>query len=73
MYKINRDSQAIPVVKNPPPNAGDAGNMGLTPASGRTWPEKEMATHSSIPGKFHGQRSLVGYSVWDCEESNMTA
>ena len=36
MYKINRDSQAIPVVKNPPPNAGDAGNMGLTPASGRT-------------------------------------
>ena len=25
--------------------------------------EEEMATHSSIlPGKFHGQRSLVGYS-----------
>ena len=21
-----------------------------------------MATHSSIPGEFHGQRSLVGYS-----------
>ena len=27
--------------------------------------EKEMATHSSaLPGKFHGQRSLVGYSPW---------
>ena len=27
--------------------------------------EKEMATHSSIlPGKSHGQRSLVGYSQW---------
>ena len=27
--------------------------------------EKEMATHSSIlPGKSHGQRSLVGYSPW---------
>ena len=27
--------------------------------------EKEMATHSSIlAGKFHGQRSLVGYSPW---------
>ena len=26
--------------------------------------EKEMATHSSIlPGEFHGQRSLAGYSV----------
>ena len=24
--------------------------------------EKEMATHSNIPGKFQGQRSLVGYS-----------
>ena len=27
--------------------------------------EKEMATHSSVlPGKSHGQRSLVGYSPW---------
>ena len=27
--------------------------------------EKGMATHSSIlPGKFHGQRSLAGYSPW---------
>ena len=27
--------------------------------------EKEMATHSSIlPGKFHGQRNLVGCSPW---------
>ena len=25
-----------------------------------------MVTHSSIlPGKFHGQKSLVGYSPWD--------
>ena len=34
--------------------------------------EKEMATHSSIlPGEFHGQRSLVGYSPWGHKESNM--
>ena len=34
--------------------------------------EKEMATHSSIlPGEFHGQRSLVGYSLWGHKESNM--
>ena len=27
--------------------------------------EKEMATHSIfLPGKSHGQRSLVGYSPW---------
>ena len=32
-----------------------------------------MATHSStLPGKFHGQRSLVGYSPWGHKESDMT-
>ena len=35
--------------------------------------EKEMATHSVLlPGKFHGLRSLVGYSPWGCKESDMT-
>ena len=36
--------------------------------------EKEMAIHSStIAWKFHGQRSLVGYSLWGCKELDMTA
>ena len=39
--------------------------------------EKEMATHSStiawkMPGKSHGQRSLVGYSLWGRKESDTT-
>ena len=25
-----------------------------------------------MPGKFHGQRSLVGYSPWGYKESDMT-
>ena len=25
-----------------------------------------------LPGKFHGQRSLAGYSPWSCKELNMT-
>ena len=25
-----------------------------------------------LPGKFHGLRSLVGYSPWGCKESDMT-
>ena len=34
--------------------------------------EKGRATHSSIlPGEFHGQRSLVGYSPWSCKELDM--
>ena len=36
-------------------------------------PEKEIATHSSIlSGKSHGQRSLAGYSLWGCKESDTT-
>ena len=35
--------------------------------------EKGMATHSSIlPGKFHGQRSLEGYSPQGRRESDTT-
>ena len=25
-----------------------------------------------LPGEFHGQRSLVSYSPWDCRELDMT-
>ena len=25
-----------------------------------------------LPGEFHGQRSLVGYSLWGCKELDMT-
>ena len=25
-----------------------------------------------LPGEFHGQRSLAGYSPWGCKESNTT-
>ena len=35
--------------------------------------EKGMQpTQVFLPGKFHGQRSLVGYSPWGHEESDIT-
>ena len=35
--------------------------------------EEKMATHTSIlPGKFHGQKSQVGYSPWGVKESDTT-
>ena len=35
--------------------------------------EEEMATHCSILAwKFHGQRSLLGYSPWDSKKSDVT-
>ena len=36
-------------------------------------PEKEVATTLAfLPGKSHGQRSLVGHSPWDHKESDAT-
>ena len=33
--------------------------------------EKEMATTLVfLPGKYHGQRSLLGYSPWGCKLIN---
>ena len=35
--------------------------------------ERGMATHPIfLPGEFHGQRSLLGYSGWGCKELEMT-
>ena len=35
--------------------------------------EKKMSTLLVLsPGKFHGQRSMVGYSPWGRKESDMT-
>ena len=35
--------------------------------------EKGLATHSVfLPGGFHGQRSLIGYSPWGGKESDTT-
>ena len=36
------------------------------------WSRKWQPTPVSLPGKFHKQRSLVGYSPWGCKESDMT-
>ena len=36
------------------------------------WRRKWQPTPVSLPGEFHGQRSLVGYSPWDRKESDST-
>ena len=58
-------------VKTPPANAGDA--VDAVPSPGREDPlEEEMQpTPVFLPGESHGQRSLAGYSLWDCKESDM--
>ena len=36
------------------------------------WTRKRQPTPVFLPGKSHGQRSLVGYSPWGCKESDTT-
>ena len=36
------------------------------------WRRERLLTPVFLPGKFHGQRSLVGYSPWGRRESNTT-
>ena len=36
------------------------------------WRRKQQPTPEFLPGKSHGQRSLVGYSPWGHKESDMT-
>ena len=58
------------VVKNPPANAGDAGlilGWGRSPRGGNGNPLQYPCLE-----KVYGQRSLVGYSLWSCRESDMT-
>ena len=39
---------------------------------GQEDPLEKQPTPVILPGKSHGQRSLVGYSSWSCKESDMT-
>ena len=36
------------------------------------WRRESLPTLVFLPGKSHGQRSLVGYSPWGCKKSDMT-
>ena len=60
------------MAKNPPVNEEDTRDArlisGLGKSPGRNW----QPTPVFLPGEFHGQRSLVGYSPWGCKESDTT-
>ena len=54
------------VVKNPSANAGDARDSGSISGV------RKIPKITFVPGEFHGQRSLAGYSPWGPKESDMT-
>ena len=55
-------------ITNPHASTGDIRDSGLILGLGRS----PGGGHVVLPGKFHGQRSLSGYSPWGREESDMT-
>ena len=49
------------------------GRPGFTPWVGKiSWRRKWQPTPVFLPGKSHGQRNLVGYSLWGHKESDTT-
>ena len=57
------------MVANLPASAGDRFNPWVGKIHGR---RKWQPTPVFLPGKFHGQGSLVGYSPWGCKELDIT-
>ena len=57
-------------VKGPACNAGDLGSI---PGLERfPWRREWQPTPVFLPGEFHRQRNLAGYSLWGCQELDMT-
>ena len=56
------------MVKNPLANSGDARDTGSIPwVREIPWRRKWQPIPIFLPGKFHRQRSLAGYSLWGCK------
>ena len=55
-------------------SAYKAGYLKFNPWVGKiTWRREWLPTPVSLPGEFHGQRSLAGYSSWAHKESVIIA
>jgi len=72
-YETPESSLVVLMVKNLFANTGDIRDAGSTPGLGRfPWRREWLPTLIFLPGEFHGQRSLVGYSPWGRKELDRT-
>ena len=53
-------------------SACDSGDLGLIPGLGRSPGEGTSYLPVFLPGEFHGQKSLAGYSLWGHKKSDTT-
>ena len=62
-------SLVVQTVKNPPNNVRDRVRswVGKIP-----WQSRWQPTPVFLPGEYHGQRNLAGYSPWGCKELDTT-
>ena len=60
------------VAQNLPANLGDARDAGSIPGSGKSPGVGSGNPPVFLPGKFHEQRKLAGYSPWGHKESDTT-
>ena len=60
------------MAENLPANPGDIRHGFELWVKKILWRREWLPTPVFLPRKFHGQRSLVGYSPWGHEELNMT-
>ena len=73
LFSTSRASQVVRVVKNPLANAGDTRDLGSIPGLERSPGEgNSNPPQYFLPGKFHGQRGLVGYSPKGHKELDTT-
>ena len=57
------------MVKNPPAMQETWLNLWVRKIP---WRRKWLPTPLFLPGEFHGQRNLAGYSPWGCRELDRT-
>ena len=73
IFLFHGASQVALVVKEPTCQCRRCKRRGFNPWVGKIlWRRKWQPTPVLLPGKSHGQRSLVGYSLWGREESDTT-
>ena len=67
-YSINYSSTSLPMWHSGKESACQCRRLWFNPRIGKIpWSRKRQLTPIFLPGKFHGQRSLVGYSL-GCKE-----
>ena len=72
LKKIYGDSMDLSGDSDGKESACNARDLGSIPRSGNPWRREWQPTPIFLPGEFHGQRSLAGYSAWGCQELDTT-